>query len=1163
LQINVTYDASAANAPAGFQQAVQAAVQFFETAISSNATVNIAFGWGEVNGQAIDPGAVGESLATRYPQDFTPSDGFSDLLAKVASQSGSPGIAASLSSDIPNQFTQGVSITTAQAKALGLAGPSSAIDGYVGLDASSTYTFDPANRSVAGAYDAIGILEHEISEVLGRRIDNLNETLFNLFRYSSPSYLAGNNGYFSLDGYLQLQTFNQLGGDPGDWAGGVTPDAFDAFATVGAQASVSAVDVRVLQALGYKISFLDPTPAGTPVAPVTISQAGGLGQGQSLSFDGQASLLFSPASAGMAYTNGGTISNSGARSQLDVVGVQWDPAGSALPRPAGDTFMNLASGVLTIQAQAFGGDGVGFFQGPDVINAGHVNVSSLAGDAWGAWRTNFTNSQTGVLTVQAAQNAMGLELFNGWQAAAFTGSNAGSIQVSGANAIGVEGMAFTNAQSGSIVVQGTAQAIGVNLKSYPTDVTTNAGTIQVSGSGIIGVSLSYADTFFNTGSITVAGGTGVLCNSECKVVNSGTITANGGGEVYGMVLSGGGLTNSGLVSATGDFAIGIKDRPAGSNPFNPNQSIISNSGTITATGVGAIGVSFTNFGGDVFVNSGTITVTSTAVNGPPCVISLDASGGVATVVNTGTIAISTDSAHFYNANSGVSTYPGAAISSAFYGSYALALVNSGTITGVVDGGISGAIRNSGSMNYVSLRGSGENLYDGAGGTLSGSIALAGTATAILGNEGETVTGSTGTAVVYGGTGNDVITGGSGNDVLSGGGGNDTLTGGGGSDTFVINGSVGQDVITDFNTALDLIDLSAFYSNFSSVQAASSQQGANTVIQLGGGGTLTLDNVTMSSLQASDFTFTPALNGTATLTGSSANNFTATFGGVFRQYTVWPKGMAVTGGPGGAGDTMDNVQRIQFVDGYMAYSPADTAAEVYRLYEVVLQRTPDQEGLTYWTNALNHGVSLVTVASGFIASAEYQTSYGWFDDATFVDQLYNAVLHRLPDPGGLAYWTSYMAQGHSRAEVAVGFSESQENINNFTVAVEQGLWVGNAYAAEAARLYDTALGRLPDVGGLAYWASALGSGTTLLQAAQGFIGSAEFQAVYGALGDSQFVQTLYQNALHRTADAGGLSFWTNYLTHGHSRAEVVVGFSESAEHTINLAPHIDSGIWVAG
>ncbi len=57
----------------------------------------------------------------------------------------------------------------AEAKALGLrAANDGATDGTITLGTGNTYTFDPNNRAVAGAYDFIGVAEHEISEVMGR-----------------------------------------------------------------------------------------------------------------------------------------------------------------------------------------------------------------------------------------------------------------------------------------------------------------------------------------------------------------------------------------------------------------------------------------------------------------------------------------------------------------------------------------------------------------------------------------------------------------------------------------------------------------------------------------------------------------------------------------------------------------------------------------------------------------------------------------------------------------------------------------------------------------------------------------------------------------------------------------------------------------------------------
>jgi hypothetical protein len=76
-------------------------------------------------------------------------------------------------------------------------------------------------------------------------------------------------------------------------------------------------------------------------------------------------------------------------------------------------------------------------------------------------------------------------------------------------------------------------------------------------------------------------------------------------------------------------------------------------------------------------------------------------------------------------------------------------------------------------------------------------------------------------------------------------------------------------------------------------------------------------------------------------------------------------------------------------------------------------------------------------------------------------------------------------------------------------------------------------------------------------ADSFVGSAEFQAKYGALGNRAFADALYVNTLDRHGDQGGLDHWTAALDAGHSRAEVVLAFSESPEHVALTAPAIQS------
>ncbi|MES2188362.1 MAG: DUF4214 domain-containing protein [Pseudomonadota bacterium] len=115
------------------------------------------------------------------------------------------------------------------------------------------------------------------------------------------------------------------------------------------------------------------------------------------------------------------------------------------------------------------------------------------------------------------------------------------------------------------------------------------------------------------------------------------------------------------------------------------------------------------------------------------------------------------------------------------------------------------------------------------------------------------------------------------------------------------------------------------------------------------------------------------------------------------------------------------------------------------------------------------------------------------------------------------------------------------------------------AGEAYRLYQAALGRTPDSGGLGFQTRALDAGQSLHDVAQGFITSPEFAAKYGALNNTAFVTQLYANVLHRTPDQGGLAFHVNNLNTGVARADVLTAFSESPENQAALIGVIANGM----
>lgn len=117
------------------------------------------------------------------------------------------------------------------------------------------------------------------------------------------------------------------------------------------------------------------------------------------------------------------------------------------------------------------------------------------------------------------------------------------------------------------------------------------------------------------------------------------------------------------------------------------------------------------------------------------------------------------------------------------------------------------------------------------------------------------------------------------------------------------------------------------------------------------------------------------------------------------------------------------------------------------------------------------------------------------------------------------------------------------------------------AGQAYRLYQAAFARTPDKAGLSHNVRLMDNGLTLKDMSSAFIGSAEFQNKYGAAPtDTTYINALYQNVLGRAADAAGLAGWQQRLADGSwSRADVLIGFSESAENKALVGVAIAHGI----
>ncbi len=101
--------------------------------------------------------------------------------------------------------------------------------------------------------------------------------------------------------------------------------------------------------------------------------------------------------------------------------------------------------------------------------------------------------------------------------------------------------------------------------------------------------------------------------------------------------------------------------------------------------------------------------------------------------------------------------------------------------------------------------------------------------------------------------------------------------------------------------------------------------------------------------------------------------------------------------------------------------------VARLYWAVLGRAPEAGGARFWFDLYDQGEwDLRRIARHFAESAEFTERFGAdLDDEAFATLVYTNALGRAPDAEGLAWWLEQLDGGMSRAEMVLLISDSPE------------------------------------------------------------------------------------------------------------------------------------------
>ena len=128
------------------------------------------------------------------------------------------------------------------------------------------------------------------------------------------------------------------------------------------------------------------------------------------------------------------------------------------------------------------------------------------------------------------------------------------------------------------------------------------------------------------------------------------------------------------------------------------------------------------------------------------------------------------------------------------------------------------------------------------------------------------------------------------------------------------------------------------------------------------------------------------------------------------------------------------------------TPEALQTEVARWYQADLGRTSNLEalkadpGVQGWVASLEHGVSPEAVHAQLLGVNEFYDQAGG-TDAAFVNRLYQSLLARAAEPQGLASWVARLQAGESRQQVALDLEGTPE-----------------ALQTEVARWYQADLGR---------------------------------------------------------------------------------------------------------
>jgi hypothetical protein len=205
--------------------------------------------------------------------------------------------------------------------------------------------------------------------------------------------------------------------------------------------------------------------------------------------------------------------------------------------------------------------------------------------------------------------------------------------------------------------------------------------------------------------------------------------------------------------------------------------------------------------------------------------------------------------------------------------------------------------------------------------------------------------------------------------------------------------------------------------------------------------------------------------------------------------------------------------------------------VMALFEDLLGRVADPNGLAFWAQKLDSGTPISSVVGAIDHSAEYYANVVIMPD-------YLKLLGRAADGAGLQFWTAQMQNGLTDQQLEAQFAASDEFFKNAGGTTNAVNWID--------AVYKLLLGRPAEPGGETYWSGKLAS-VMSTESAQ----FARYQVALSIAGSQEnntnLINDDYFQYLGRAAGPGGLTYWLQQFADGATNEDLIAGFTGSAEY----------------